>query len=457
MKIAKYFVVLLVGMAILSACGAKATPAPVATVPPATQPPATQPPATQPPATQPPAEPVTLVYWSMWNESEAQGTVIKDAIADFEAAFPNVKVNVTWNGRDNRKLIVPAFEAGTVIDVWDGGMDVMVGSIAPTYALPLDTYLSQPSVDDAKVSVADSLIPALLNQYPNDGKLMTVPYQPFAVLYFYNKAHFADAKIAAVPTTWTEFIAAAEALKAAGHPPMTTDMDAYTDIIIGYAAERAVGCADFVTTLQDKTGAMWDNPIYLQMAKNIGELSSKGLLLENTAGNLYPAGQQALALGEVTMYLNGTWLPSEVKDTAGADFQWGSFSYPAMEGGAGSIKNVMIGSQGLYITKASTHPQEAFNFIKYLVSKKTQEAFVAQALVPSSRMDVTWTGAIADAEPIVKGAEKGIGWGCDVWNAGDVTSNVTLPVFNDLFLGKLTPEAFITKMKTDQAAFWATQ
>lgn len=448
--ITTFVTILALATLILSGCGPSKTPTPAAVVPPTEE-------QTAPPTSAPPAEPVTIVYWSMWNESEAQGTVIKAAIADFEAAYPNVTVNVTWNGRDNRKLIVPAFEAGTVIDVWDGGMDVMVGSIAPTYALPLDDYLTQASVDDANISVADTIIPALLNQYPNDGKLMTVPYQPFAVLFFYNKAHFAEVGITTAPTTWSEFITAAEALKTAGHPPITTDMDAYTDIIIGYAAERAVGCSAFVETLIDRTGASWDNPLYLQMAKDISELSSKGLLLENTAGNLYPAGQQALALGEVTMYLNGTWLPSEVAGTTGPDFQWGSFSYPAMEGGKGSIKNVMIGSQGLYITKNSQHPQEAFDFIRYMVSRKTQEAFVAQALVPSSRVDVTWTGAIADAEPIVKGAEKGIGWGCDVWNAGDVTGNVTLPVFNDLFLGKLTPEAFIEKMKTDQAAFWATQ
>lgn len=53
------------------------------------------------------AEPVALTYWSMWNEDEPQGQVMKSAIADFEAANPNISVNVVWNGRDVRTLPSP--------------------------------------------------------------------------------------------------------------------------------------------------------------------------------------------------------------------------------------------------------------------------------------------------------------------------------------------------------------
>ena len=30
---------------------------------------------------------------------------------------------------------------------------------------------------------------------------------------------------------------------------------------------------------------------------------------------------------KIAMYLNGTWLPNEVKDTAGSDFNWGEFAF----------------------------------------------------------------------------------------------------------------------------------
>ena len=42
--------------------------------------------------------PITLVYWSMWNETEGQALVIQDAIAKFEAQNPNIKIEAVWNG-----------------------------------------------------------------------------------------------------------------------------------------------------------------------------------------------------------------------------------------------------------------------------------------------------------------------------------------------------------------------
>ena len=40
--------------------------------------------------------------------------------------------------------------------------------------------------------------------------------------------------------------------------------------------------------------------------------------------SVWPAGQNTeLALGTAAMYLNGSWLPNEVKDMAGPDFHWG--------------------------------------------------------------------------------------------------------------------------------------
>ena len=58
------------------------------------------------------ADEVNLVYWSMWNETEPQAMVLKKAIADFEDKNPGVKVDVQWNGREIRKTLQPALDAG---------------------------------------------------------------------------------------------------------------------------------------------------------------------------------------------------------------------------------------------------------------------------------------------------------------------------------------------------------
>lgn len=45
-----------------------------------------------------------LTYWSMWNDTEPQGEAWQEIIDGFMAKYPNVKVNVQWCGRDNKKI-----------------------------------------------------------------------------------------------------------------------------------------------------------------------------------------------------------------------------------------------------------------------------------------------------------------------------------------------------------------
>jgi raffinose/stachyose/melibiose transport system substrate-binding protein len=411
--------------------------------------------ATEAPATEAAnSEPVTLTYWSMWHQDEPQGQVVQKAIDDFQAANPNVTVNVVWNGRDNRKLLVPALEAGESIDLFDGGIDYVVPNMGK-YLLPLESYLDQPAVG-SDMTVGESVNQALLNQQPFDGKIVAMPYQPFAVLFFYNKDHFAAAGIDAPPATWDELLEDNQKLVDAGFAPITTDVDAYVDIILGYYLQRATGSCDFLQqAMADKTGEMWTDPVVQQMANDFADLNDKGYMAPETSGNLYPAGQQQLALGTVTMYLNGTWLPVEVKDTAGPDFNWGSFSFPAVTDGKGSVNDVMMGSQGIGISNKSEHPDQAFEFIKYLVSKDVQSAFVSDANVPAVSNDVTWTGDLEDASNIVHDAESALPWACDLGNGGDIVANVVLPDFTDLLVGKLTADEFIEKISADTANFYS--
>lgn len=58
-------------------------------------------------------------------------------------------------------------------------------------------------------------------------------------------------------------------------------------------------------------------------------------------------------MGTAAMYLNGSWLPNEVKDMAGDDFRWGCFSYPAVEGGTDGTEAANFGAQVLAINKDS--------------------------------------------------------------------------------------------------------
>src|SRR4030095_5175358 len=74
-------------------------------------------------------DPITLVYWSMWNETEGQALVIQDAITKFETQNPNIKIESVWNGRQNQTLVRTALSGGTVIDIVDQDADQIAGGL----------------------------------------------------------------------------------------------------------------------------------------------------------------------------------------------------------------------------------------------------------------------------------------------------------------------------------------
>jgi raffinose/stachyose/melibiose transport system substrate-binding protein len=403
------------------------------------------------------AEPVTIDFWSMWNPSEPMAKVTQTSIDEFQQANPDIKVNVNWAGRDVRKLVLPAISAGQKIDLVESGTDLFVRGENYLNWLPLETYLDAPG-PNGELSLKSALIQPLLEQYKPDEHTYMVPFQPFAVLYFYNRQQFEQAGITAVPTTWAEFIAAGKALRAAGFDPVTIDEDAYTDVNFGYQALRALGSCDAVVAmLTDKTGEAWKAPQVQSMAQDIVDARAAGLFSSNIASNRYPAGQQDLALGVASMNLNGTWLPGEVAESAGPDFQWGSFSPPLSTNGAGVAGETMMGAQGYAIAKGSAHPDETFALIAHLMSKAAQERVVAETGQTTSRLDVAWPATLTAARDLVVSAKTAVGWACDIANAGEVVPNVVLPGYQELLNGQLDAKGYVDAMAQRSASFWSSR
>lgn len=393
-----------------------------------------------------------LTYWSMWNETEPQAAVIKEAIAAFEAAT-GASVDVQWTGREVRNLIGGAIAAGTPIDLFDDSMSAISANQGAN-VVPLDAYLDTEAIGADGRTVRETIPAALLELFPVDGQPVSLPYQPYAVMFYYSKDQFDSAGITALPTTWQELLDAGAKLKEAGFAPITTDVDSYVDIYLGYHAQRAFGdCSALAAAMTDPTGEAWRDSAWLSMAEDIAALSANGLLADGTAGNLWPAGQQLVALGEVAMELNASWLPSEVGETAGPDFAWGAFPYPAVPDGAGSANDTMLGSQGLAISSASADPDLAFELAKYFVSPAAQEGFVSQAGVPAAHVDVAWPPNLTEAQAAFLQAEDGFGWACDLYDQ-DIGTQVVLPAFTDLFLGNIEPAAFIDRLVAESAGFW---
>lgn len=380
----------------------------------------------------------TLVYWSMWEATEPQGKIIQEAV-DAYTAETGVKVDLQFKGRTgNREALQPALDGGTQIDIFDEDIDRVNGMYAK-YLLDLEDMVKESGYEE-------TAIPGLMAacRDAGGGTLKTIPYQPNVFAFFYNKDLFEQAGIEKEPTTWAEFLDVCQKLKDAGITPMTMD-DAYATSVVGYHLARLVG-EDKVKEIV--TEGEWDDPAVLQMAQDIEELASKGYYSEMVGSNVWPAGQNTeLALGTAAMYLNGSWLPNEVKDMAGEDFKWGCFAYPELENGANGIETNNFGAQVFGINKDSKMPQEAFDLIKFITTgeydKKLAEASVG---IPADTTNTEWPAMVECAKPVIEQST-----GRFTWAAGIETNVDMTPVIKENFIklmaGSMTADEFVAAMQ----------
>ncbi len=379
----------------------------------------------------------TVVYWSMWESTEPQGQVIKEAIDAFTAET-GIPVTVEFKGRTGiREGLQPALDAGTVIDIFDEDIDRVNNTFKP-YLLDLEE-LAKGNGYEATANAA--LLDAC--RVAAGGSLMSIPYQPNVFAMFYNKEIFDAAGVTAVPKTWAEFLDACEKIKTAGYVPLTVD-DAYATALVGYHLARYGGEAGVVDLVN--SGKWSENDIATKTAADFADLVAKGYVSAN-AGAAWPSNQNGeFALGEVAMYLNGSWLPNEVREITGDDYKWGCFSYPAVDGGKDGVEASNFGAQVFGINAKSTVSKEAFDLITYLTKGEWDLKLSQGTLgIPADSTNTEWPAQLAEVKPVLESLSTRY-----TWAGGAESNNNVTPALKDNFIqlltGSMTADDFVAAM-----------
>ncbi len=396
-----------------------------------------------------------LVYWSMWNQTEPQAIALQEAIDDFMAKNPGVQVEVNWNGREIRKTLQPALDSGETIDIWDEDLERTIQTWGQ-YALALDGYYQQsfPTTGDSTyeesvMGVATQMAKDIAViargkgvELEGDGEIYAVPYQPYVFCYMYNKEHFAEVGIESTPTNWEEFMAACAKLKDAGYEPVTTD-DAYVDIAFGTHLAKMKG-SDWVEGLMNGENS-WDDPAVLATAKAFEEMATNGYFSANIGSNKWPAGQQDVANGTVSMYLNGTWLVNEIMPVTGPEFAWGQFVYPNVDDGLGEYA-ATYAFQSFQINKNCENPDVAFALLAHLTTGEWDAKLAEGSYGVPVGGTTEWPVQLADAKEIFSNLEVRYPWAAGA-GANPEVQPVLAENFTKLISGTITAEEFVENMK----------
>jgi multiple sugar transport system substrate-binding protein len=297
----------------------------------------------------------TEITYQLWG-SPQEGEVWQKVAAAFEAQHPDIKVKVEVNDWDSYwEKIRVLMAGGTPPDVF--AMD------APLYPdwqsrgvlLNLQPYI------DAEPGLLDDVYPITLEAYKTKDGYFGLPRDFQTIVLYYNKDMFDAAGVAYPNDSWTydDFRKAAKALTKDTNGDGTIDQWGFWAEVVdpepywGPVVWSYGG--DIVDIAKGKTLIGSDPAMQAWHFINDMWLGDKSM---PTTEQLQQYGTDGFQAGIAAMGVSGHW---SVPDYAPAKFKWAVAPLP--KGPAGRVTSV--NSAGFVIAKASKHPKEAWEFVKF--------------------------------------------------------------------------------------------
>jgi raffinose/stachyose/melibiose transport system substrate-binding protein len=322
----------------------------------------------QTPAATPTHAPVTINWWHI--TTGEPGKSIFQGIADaYVAEHPWVTINITVleNEAFKTKLntSLGSGQAPDLFQSWGGG----------TMAQQADAGYLQ----DITSAIADwkDTLGGALSIYSYNGKVYGVPWDMGMIGFWYNKAAFSKAGIAAPPTTWSEYLDDVAKLKASGIAPlaiagkdMWPSMHLWTYLILRQAGYDALQ--------QMITSGDWNTDACKAAGAEVLKLNALNPYQDGYKSATYDNEAAAVANGKAAMELMGQWAPgveaNNAADKKGLGDDLGWFAFPGVEGGAGDPTDGVGGGNGIVVGKNA--PPEAIDFLKFFSSVPNAQKIV---------------------------------------------------------------------------------
>jgi raffinose/stachyose/melibiose transport system substrate-binding protein len=322
----------------------------------------------KPAAAAPAAGQRVLKVWHYESANGAMGAAWAQAMKDFEATHPGVKVAFEEKGfeqiRQTAGMILNSEDAPDVMEYNKGNA---------TSGLLSSQGLLTDLTDEATKRGWDKILsPGLQTtcRYENGvmgatGKWYGVTNYGEYVMVYYNKDMFAKQGVQ-VPTTLEEFEAVMDKFVNAGITPLSVGAAEYPAQHIFY--ELALYKADrkFIDAFELYQGAVdFHGPVFTFGADKMAEWVSKGYISKDSTGLKAEDMGVAFENGKYPIMVSGSWwygrFMNEIKD-----FQWGTFLFPGKTLNTGSGGNVWV------VPTKSANKDLAYDFIDITMNKKIQ-------------------------------------------------------------------------------------
>lgn len=316
-----------------------------------------------------------VTQWDQFSQSgiSAAGPAMDELISTCAPALDGATILRTIAPsigiRDSYRLAVSAGKTPDLAYTWPAA-SVLAGYARVGALADLDGYYEQYGWDHINDFYRGR------NSY--EGSLYAVPMEQDLMGVYYNKALFAEHGIA-IPSTYAEFQAAAEAFKAEGIVPVsfgnrdrwpaTNTFSLILGLTAGKAAEEAVFFGD----------TPWTNDAFKQAAENFQTWANDGYFPRGFNGVGYDEANALFLSGNAAMTITGTWVLQDM--IRGAEkIDLGVFMLPPMAEGVSAGTMWGEGSQWQLSATASAETQDAAAaYLNCLLSEEAKQVWVQKA------------------------------------------------------------------------------
>jgi multiple sugar transport system substrate-binding protein len=358
---------------------------------------------------------------------------IRNMTAEFEADHPGVTVDlefVSYEALHNK--IVTAAAAGS------GGYDVVLFDVIwpaefAEYGILVDL------TDRISQETIDAVVPGAWTTVMSEGHYYGMPWILDTKYLFFNRAMMADAGFDAPPTTWSELLDQARAIKDMG----TVEYP----IVWSWGQAEAMVC-DYTTLLSAYGGDFFEGaePAFqqdggLEALRFMADSLDAGLSNPASTESLEEDVRRIFSSGEAAFALNWTYMYNLANDPAESQVagQVGVAPAPGVEGV--SELSAMNGSMGLGVTTTSEHPDLAYEYVAYLTSRPVQERY-ARLSLPIWEASYDEPAVVEGQEDLVAAAKQALGamYPRPLMIQYPEFSTVLQEQLQNALLGRVTPE-----------------
>jgi multiple sugar transport system substrate-binding protein len=308
---------------------------------------------------------ITLTYWSATNAQELE--FANRMAAEWNARHTEVQVRVepVPSGQSSEEVILAAIASNTTPDIYasvfPGAMQDLLDAKG---VVQLDEY---PDFFDV---MHERMPPELLEQYRSfDGRYYQVPWKSNPVMVLYNTRMLREAAVPTLPATYSEFLAAAARVT------RDRDGDGRTD--------QWMATIDYFPIWYKRLFDYY--PLYLAATNGQGLLDNRRVIFDNEHSvavfrflhECFARGYiprqlfqgDAFLDGRVAAKFTGPYSISHLERYRPADFEYAFGPVPHPDNITGQTASY-ADPKSIIIFKTCTHPREAWEFIRFVISRQ---------------------------------------------------------------------------------------